>query len=100
MIIKDNLGISDDPGNSLVCRINPNPGDGNIRIVFNDFLEMVRITVINSLGQTVKSPVDFKAVQAREEICLSFDDLMDGIYFIEFCNAKDEMFSLKCILRH
>lgn len=100
VIITDNLGISDDPDNSLVCRINPNPGDGNMRIVFNDFEEMVRITVINSMGQTIRQPVVFNEVQAREEIRLAFDDLKDGIYFIEICNDKDEVFSMKYILRH
>lgn len=100
VIITNYVGLTDVQETLNICRVYPNPGDGNLNIVFNDFHEMIRITVVNSMGQKVVEPFIYKDVQIHEEIRLTISDLKNGIYFIEFCDDYDDVYTVKYILRH
>jgi PKD repeat protein len=96
IIINDVGEIS--PVNEQFCRIYPNPGDGNIRIVFYSDMEKIRINVRNSVGQAVQATYDFKDLKEKEEVVLNMSDLPAGIYLIEVLTDDKATVSVKYLL--
>jgi hypothetical protein len=111
LLVTDGLGCADqktchlevtclaiDENNSDRWVIYPNPGNGNINLVFNEDLREPVISVRNIVGQEVFGPVKVDKVFKNEKICFSLDHLPAGLYFIELITEDHGNVSVKYLL--
>jgi hypothetical protein len=68
----------DKQNGSLEYKLYPNPNQGSFTVDFGEFVDDVRIRILNSLGQTVHEE------QVRQERIIQLDvDLSPAYYFME-----------------
>ena len=87
--------IHENISNHSLLSIYPNPGNGNINLVFKEDVKEAVISVRNIFGQQVWGPVKLDGLVENEEIGLNLDHLPAGLYFIEIFNEEHNALFLK-----
>jgi hypothetical protein len=82
-----------------LCRIYPNPGYGNLHLVFQPEVKKADVSACNLLGQTVWGPNHFDDLDKKGEILMDFGNQPEGIYFILVKNEATVLYSTKYMLR-
>jgi len=63
--------------------IYPNPAKDNIRLVFYEYINGFKITIIDLTGRTIFIK---NYLTDRDDFTINITDLLDGVYFITFSN--------------
>jgi hypothetical protein len=87
------------PLNEHFCSIYPNPGDGNINLIFKQDAKEVVISVRNIFGQQVWGPVNFYDVEVNEEVHIELPDLPEGVFMVQVTVQNADSYISKYILR-
>ncbi|MDX9907737.1 MAG: T9SS type A sorting domain-containing protein, partial [Bacteroidales bacterium] len=99
IVIPSTSGIDDAVDVSGFCKVYPNPGNGDLRIVFDESQKRVMISVKNSLGHHLLGPVSYNNLAEDSEVFLDISELGNGIFFILFQNEEGDYFTIKYLLR-
>ena len=99
IVIPSTSGIDDAVDVSGFCKVYPNPGNGDLRIIFDENQKRVMISVKNSLGHHLLGPVSYNNLAEDSEVFLDISELGNGIFFILFQNEEGDNFTIKYLLR-
>jgi hypothetical protein len=80
-------------------KLYPNPGDGNLHIVFENGLRPQEISVVNLLGENMLRQQSGSFRNAPGEIILNLSYLPDGLYFINVITDDQAVRDFKYVLR-
>ncbi len=91
-------GVGEDLS-SAICQIYPNPGDGNIRMIFDPELKQAEIDVLSIQGYPVSDVFTYYKSLMNNELILPVGYLSEGMYFIRISDKKGINQLYKYILR-
>jgi len=77
----------------------PNPGDGNIRLMFKKEMKEAVVSVKNMIGQQVWGPMVFDGLEINEEVRIELPDLREGIYMIQVNGQNADFYVSRYILK-
>jgi hypothetical protein len=100
-IIFDFSACSGIGGNETVqfCYVYPNPGDGNLHLLFQPGVKQAVVNVTNVLGQNIWGPCQFNDLEVNDEAVIKFGRKPEGVYFIHFMTEGSVSHTSKYILR-
>jgi hypothetical protein len=90
-------GIGDEAAYAPVG-IYPNPGNGDIKLVFEERVGKASVYVCNMLGQKVMETINIDFHDGRKESTLQLGKLPEGIYFIRVTVNSSDIYSTKYLL--
>jgi hypothetical protein len=80
-------------------RLYPNPGDGNLSLIFKNCSGNAIVSVSNHIGQTVIEPKSFDVKELSDKFLIDLKSLTDGIYFVSVRLDNQPVGVYKYILR-
>jgi hypothetical protein len=90
--------IDEIPSGQNLFFVYPNPGNGNINLVFKQDQKEAVICVRNIFGQQVRGPFKYNGLVENEEIFIEMGHLPQGIYFVEVLTEDQGPASVKYLL--
>jgi hypothetical protein len=76
--------------------IYPNPNDGKISIDFSEVAGIIRLDILNILGEKLKT---FQTNETKSKMILNIEDLSSGIYFVGLVNDQGQQLMKKIVKR-
>jgi hypothetical protein len=92
-------GIND-PEKEYHCSLYPNPGDGNIQLIFDKDVRQAEISIVDLTGRRVWGPRILKNLSGNPDEKISLENKSEGIYLVKILYSDRGADIFKFILKN